>query len=49
MQDVRDLVRFRADTFTLVLDKACVDAIFCSADYLNDTERCMSVRVGRAL
>ena len=35
--DVKDLVKFPTGYFTLILDKGCLDAIFCSLDCANAT------------
>lgn len=34
VMDVKQLHKFADETFTIVFDKACIDALFCGTDYL---------------
>lgn len=37
VMDVRQLHKFSNNLFTLVFDKACLDALFCGTDYMDST------------
>eukprot|EP00601_Ochromonadales_sp_CCMP2298_P031604 CAMPEP_0173343290 /NCGR_PEP_ID=MMETSP1144-20121109/10715_1 /TAXON_ID=483371 /ORGANISM="non described non described, Strain CCMP2298" /LENGTH=275 /DNA_ID=CAMNT_0014290047 /DNA_START=281 /DNA_END=1105 /DNA_ORIENTATION=- len=34
VMDAKQLMKFSAETFTLVLDKGCIDSLFCGTDYV---------------
>lgn len=42
VMDARELLKFNDESFTLIIDKACLDALFCGTDYLISTRNCMS-------
>ena len=35
VMDTRQLIKFVDNTFTMVFDKACIDALFCGTDYMD--------------
>ena len=35
--DVRDMSYFRDDTFTLVIDKGCMDSVFCCTNFMEES------------
>lgn len=37
VMDTRQLLKFADETFTLVLDKACIDSLFCGTDFMEST------------
>lgn len=37
VMDVKQLYKFADNTFTLVFDKACIDALFCGTDYMESS------------
>lgn len=37
--DVREMVTLNSDAFSLVIDKACIDAIFTSTDFITSSKR----------
>lgn len=37
VMDVRSLLKFADETFTLIFDKACIDALFCGTDYFESS------------
>lgn len=37
VMDAKQLMKFSMDSFTLVLDKACIDSLFCGTDYIEAT------------
>jgi SAM-dependent methyltransferase len=41
VMDVRELLKFNDNTFTLIIDKACIDAMFCGTDYIIATKTAM--------
>ena len=42
VMDTKQLMKFSMDSFTLVLDKACIDSLFCGTDYIDSTTLAMS-------
>jgi ubiquinone/menaquinone biosynthesis C-methylase UbiE len=42
VMDTKQLMKFPMDCFTLVLDKACMDSLFCGTDYMEATNLAMS-------
>ncbi len=39
VMDARELSYFNDETFSLVIDKGCLDALFCGTDYLTSSEQ----------
>jgi len=37
VMDVRQLHKFQDSTFSIVIDKACIDSLYCGTDYLDST------------
>lgn len=37
VMDVRQLHKFKDNSFTVIIDKACIDALYCGTDYLDST------------
>eukprot|EP01038_Epipyxis_sp_PR26KG_P011346 gene11346-15211_t len=40
--DVRDLIKFNNETFTLIFDKACIDTLFCRTDFHTSVNRALN-------
>lgn len=41
VMDTRSLLKFADESFTLIFDKACLDALFCGTDYFDSTTSAM--------
>lgn len=37
VMDIRQLHKFKDHTFSVIIDKACIDSLFCGTDYLDST------------
>lgn len=37
VMDTKQLMKFSMDSFSLILDKACIDSLFCGTDYMETT------------
>lgn len=42
VMDTKQLMKFSMESFTLVIDKACIDSLFCGTDYMEATNLAMS-------
>ena len=42
VMDVKQLMKFSVDSFSLVIDKACIDSLFCGTDYMESTALAMA-------
>lgn len=42
VMDIKQLLKFTENTFTLVIDKACIDSLFCGTDYIESTQLALS-------
>jgi ubiquinone/menaquinone biosynthesis C-methylase UbiE len=42
VMDTKQLMKFSMNSFTLVIDKACMDSLFCGTDYMEATQLAMS-------
>ena len=38
VMDTKQLIKFEDEIFTFVIDKACIDALFCGTDFIESTE-----------
>jgi SAM-dependent methyltransferase len=48
VMDLREMTRFTENTFTLVIDKGCLDALFCGADFKESSRRAI-IEIHRVL
>ncbi len=42
VMDVRELIKFPENYFSLVFDKGCIDTLFCCTDFISSTKRAFS-------
>jgi ubiquinone/menaquinone biosynthesis C-methylase UbiE len=42
VMDTKQLMKFSMDSFSLVIDKACIDSLFCGTDYMEATSLAMN-------
>jgi len=38
-QDVREMMSLKSDSYSLVIDKGCIDAVFCGTDFITSSKR----------
>lgn len=42
VMDVRELIKFPSESFSLVFDKACIDTLFCGTDFMTSTKKAIA-------
>ena len=42
VMDVRELIKFPDNYFSLIFDKGCIDTLFCGTDFISSTKRAFS-------